>query len=77
MRKHYINQLCVLLLVEKTVLENNEDFKGLISDKAMPTMLRDKIQLYGFGKLIQQLLTVCILQVEESIVFNYTFEVST
>lgn len=75
MRKHHINQLCVLLLVEKTVLENNEDFKGLISDKAMPTMLRDKIKLYGFGKLIQQLLTVYILPVEESIVFNHTFEV--
>lgn len=50
MRKHDINQLCVFVLVETTVLENNEDFKGLISEKAMPTMLRDKIKLYGFGE---------------------------
>uniref|UniRef100_A0A671YDT0 Dipeptidyl-peptidase 4 n=1 Tax=Sparus aurata TaxID=8175 RepID=A0A671YDT0_SPAAU len=41
---------------EKTVLENNEDFKGLISDKAMPTMLRDKIKLYGFDLWYQMYL---------------------
>uniref|UniRef100_A0A671YJV7 Dipeptidyl-peptidase 4 n=1 Tax=Sparus aurata TaxID=8175 RepID=A0A671YJV7_SPAAU len=40
----------------KTVLENNEDFKGLISDKAMPTMLRDKIKLYGFDLWYQMYL---------------------
>uniref|UniRef100_A0A671YJR1 Dipeptidyl-peptidase 4 n=1 Tax=Sparus aurata TaxID=8175 RepID=A0A671YJR1_SPAAU len=32
------------------------DFKGLISDKAMPTMLRDKIKLYGFDLWYQMYL---------------------
>ncbi|XP_073318709.1 dipeptidyl peptidase 4-like [Pagrus major] len=41
---------------EKTVLENNEDFKGLISDIAMPTMLRDSIKLYGFDLQYQMFL---------------------
>ncbi|KAM8722667.1 dipeptidyl peptidase 4-like isoform 2-T2 [Acanthopagrus schlegelii] len=41
---------------EKKVLENNEDFKGLISEKAMPTMLRDKIKLYGFDLWYQMYL---------------------
>lgn len=35
-------------------LEENKEFRGMISDIKMPTMRRSALKLHGFGEYVQQ-----------------------